>query len=133
MINSSFSDDSSDEDYEPTIKRKKILRKTKSHKSEIANHTTEVEKSVKKPGRRGRPLKSEASVSSDVSRYREMRDKNNEASRKSRLNRKLKERHMEEEANELEERNRRLKAQVQHLDEMVNNMRNNLMQVLLKK
>lgn len=62
-----------------------------------------------------------------------MRDKNNEASRKSRLNRKMKEQQMEEEALQLEEYNRRLKVQVEQLDKLVSNMRNNLMKLMLKK
>ncbi|GLV31997.1 hypothetical protein CBL_07756 [Carabus blaptoides fortunei] len=90
--------------------------------------------------RRGRPPKRTVSISSEstnadteVSRYRELRDKNNEASRRSRLNRKMKEQHLEQEAADLETRNRKLKVRVTELDKLVNSMRNNLMQMLLKK
>lgn len=113
------------------------LLKPDVYDSELSNVST-VE-SVKVV-RRGRPPKRNVSISSEstnadteVSRYRELRDKNNEASRRSRLNRKMKEQHLEREASDLETRNRKLKVRVSELDKLVNSMRNNLMQMLLKK
>lgn len=128
---SSFSDDSSDEDFEPTKTCKKTTRRKRKNKKDNLTYGDELPK----PAKRGRPMKQNISISSsnNVSRYREMRDKNNEASRKSRLNRKMKEKLLEDEANELEDRNRRLKAKVEHLDSLVSTMRTNMMQVLLKK
>ncbi|XP_050312271.1 kinesin-related protein 12 [Anthonomus grandis grandis] len=87
--------------------------------------------------RRGRPPKRPDSVTSgesgDVSKYRELRDKNNEASRKSRLKRKIKEKEYEREADELQMRNVRLKAQVEELEKMVSTFRNNLFKILVRK
>lgn len=90
--------------------------------------------------RRGRPPKRNISISSEstnadneVSRYRELRDKNNEASRRSRLNRKMKEISLEQEADDLDVRNRKLKVQVHEMERQVNTLRQNLMQMLLKK
>lgn len=73
------------------------------------------------------------SNTSDKSKYRELRDKNNEASRKSRLNRKMKDLQIEQESTALAERNLKLKAEVQQLEKLVSSMRENLMQILLKK
>lgn len=120
------SDESSDEEYVPPLKRTK--RKTRKPRQ------TSITQEIANPVKRGRPVKIKSVLSSpNTSRYRELRDKNNEASRKSRLNRKLKDQQMEEEATELVERNIKLKAEVKQLEKLVSSMRNNLMQILIRK
>lgn len=146
-------EETDDEDYEPPGKKRK---------SKIVPRTPVKSKRGRKPKqlqricedsndssiadtmplkvRRGRPPKRALSISSEstnadseVSKYRELRDKNNEASRRSRFNKKMKDIQIEEEANDLETRNRKLKVRVEELERQVKNMRSNLMQILLKK
>lgn len=78
-------------------------------------------------------MSSDGSKDQDVSRYRELRDKNNEASRKSRLKRKIKDQEYEKEADELHMKNIRLKAQVEELEKMVSTFRDNLFKILVAK
>lgn len=138
-------DDDDDEDYLPPTKKKSTVRLTDidiedSNSSDDSEY--ETKKSVRKTKTskpRGRPPKRADSVSSDMSRdpdvskYRELRDKNNEASRKSRLKRKMKEIEYEQEADELRSKNIRLKAQVEELEKMVSTFRNNLFKILVNK
>ncbi|XP_044257962.1 uncharacterized protein LOC123007023 [Tribolium madens] len=116
-----------DEDYVPPSK--------KPDKIEPISSDSESEVEVS-PTKRGRPPRRTSSISSDhsdASKYRELRDKNNEASRKSRLKRKMKEMSLQKEADELYEKNVKLKAQVEEYERMVNNFRNNLFKIMLKK
>lgn len=109
------SSDSQDSYYYP----KKIARK--------------VLKPRGRPPRRADSVSSDGSKDQDVSRYRELRDKNNEASRKSRLKRKIKDQEYEKEADELHMKNIRLKAQVEELEKMVSTFRDNLFKILVAK
>ncbi|VEN49932.1 unnamed protein product [Callosobruchus maculatus] len=125
-------DDQEDEDYVPPFERSR--RKVSRRCSD-----SESEPEVKPRGRpRGRPprradsLSSDCSKDSDANKYRELRDKNNEASRKSRLKRKIKEQEIEKEAEELNWKNVKLKAQVEELEKMVNNFRDNLFKIMSK-
>jgi len=86
-----------------------------------------------RPPRRADSVSSDGSKDQDVSRYRELRDKNNEASRKSRLKRKIKDQEYEKEADELHMKNIRLKAQVEELEKMVSTFRDNLFKILVAK
>lgn len=84
--------------------------------------------------KRTRRISSDSSKDSGrVSKYRELRDKNNEASRKSRLQRKLKEQQMETELQELESKNVRLKAKADEMKRMVDNFRSNLFKIMARK
>ncbi|XP_008201335.1 uncharacterized protein LOC662035 [Tribolium castaneum] len=117
-----------DEDYVPPSK--------KAGKREPISSDSESEVEVSLSSKRGRPPRRTSSISSDhsdASKYRELRDKNNEASRKSRLKRKMKEMSLQREAEELYEKNVKLKAQVEEYERMVNNFRNNLFKIMLKK
>uniref|UniRef100_A0A1B6EA74 BZIP domain-containing protein n=1 Tax=Clastoptera arizonana TaxID=38151 RepID=A0A1B6EA74_9HEMI len=73
------------------------------------------------------------SVGSTSDRYRELRDRNNEASRKSRLNRKSKEIEMKAQALQLEKENRMLKIKADEMEKLVKKLRDNLMQIVLKR
>lgn len=128
-------DDDDDEDYVPP---KRFLPATHHKKSSVVlfGDDESLEKSVQKRGRRSvrsTSMSSDGSKDSDVSKYRELRDKNNEASKKSRLKRKMKEYMMEKEADELNEKNIKLKARVAELERMVNSFRNNLFKTLINK
>lgn len=114
MENSDSSDDSLD-------------RTTKSRKRSIS-----MSKTRGRPPKRGESVSSDGSKDQDVSKYRELRDKNNEASRKSRLKRKVQEREYEKEADELYTKNIRLKAQVEQLEKMVESFKNNLFKLASK-
>ncbi|XP_048526526.1 uncharacterized protein LOC109539164 isoform X1 [Dendroctonus ponderosae] len=92
-----------------------------------------VSKTRGRPPKRGESVSSDGSKDQDVSKYRELRDKNNEASRKSRLKRKVQEREYEKEAADLYAKNIRLKTQVEELEKMVESFRNNLFQMLVTK
>ncbi|ENN82393.1 hypothetical protein YQE_01231, partial [Dendroctonus ponderosae] len=92
-----------------------------------------VSKTRGRPPKRGESLSSDGSRDQDVSKYRELRNKNNEASRKSRLKRKLQEREYEREAADLYAKNIRLKTQVEELEKMVESFRNNLFKMLVTK
>lgn len=121
-----------DEDYVPPSKKRSSKKSSICSDSESEDDVSSVCSTTK----RGRPSRRTSSVSSDhsdASKYRDLRDKNNEASRKSRLKRKVKEKCLEKEADELEEKNIKLKAQVEQLEKMVNNFRNNLFKIMLKK
>ncbi|XP_030763839.1 uncharacterized protein LOC115888299 isoform X2 [Sitophilus oryzae] len=145
-----FFDEDDDEDYIPPTKRKSTvslkeidLNYADEHDSSEDDSDYEVRrkspKKVKSTKPRGRPPKrtdsmsSECSKDSELSKYRELRDKNNEASRKSRLKRKVKELEYEKEADELHVKNIRLKAQVEELEKMVSTFRNNLFKILVNK
>lgn len=124
--------DDDDEDYEPPSKQPSSRRKI----SHYSDSDTDSEEESRPRGRpRGRPPKRAESVSSDndASKYRELRDKNNEASRRSRLKRKYKELELEKEAEELNSKNIKLKAQVEELEKMVTNFRDNLFKIMIKK
>ena len=123
-------DDDDDEDYVPPTKRP-----TSSKKESVVSSDSESEDELPR-SKRGRPPRRTSSISSDHSdatKYRELRDKNNEASRKSRLKRKMKEMTLQKEAEELYEKNVKLKAQVKEFERMVNNFRQNLFKIMLKK
>ncbi|XP_056639613.1 uncharacterized protein LOC130447029 isoform X2 [Diorhabda sublineata] len=133
-----LSDD--DEDYVPPIKKtsKNVVRRRKtSYCTEVDSDEEEEEKPKRKargrPPKRAESVSSESSKDTDISKYRELRDKNNEASRKSRLKRKMKETELETEANELHNRNIKLKAQVEELEKMVTNFRDNLFKIMINK
>lgn len=120
----------SDEEYVPPVK---------SRKSYAVLHSSESDSDYEepKPKKRGKGRKA-SSTSNDsreenVSRYRDLRDKNNEASRRSRLKRKQKELEIEKECDELTERNIKLKAQVEELEKTVSSYRDNLFKIMLKK
>ncbi|XP_066138363.1 uncharacterized protein [Euwallacea fornicatus] len=134
-----------DEDYVPPSYKKRStvsladIDIENSNSSDDSYYQPSKSKKLKVSKRRGRPPKRGQSVSSEgskdqeVSRYRELRDKNNEASRKSRLKRKEKEKECEKEADELNSRNIRLKAQVEELEKMVTTFRTNLFKILVTK
>ncbi|XP_019872091.1 hepatoma-derived growth factor-related protein 2 isoform X2 [Aethina tumida] len=120
----------SDEEYVPPVK---------SRKSYAGLHSSESDSDYEepKPKKRGKGRKA-SSTSNDsreenVSRYRDLRDKNNEASRRSRLKRKQKELEIEKECDELTEKNIKLKAQVEELEKTVSSYRDNLFKIMLKK
>lgn len=133
-------DDDNDADYVPPPKRKSV-----QYRKAVAEHLFETDsdsdsidiKPITRP--RGRPPKrtgsisSECSKDSDTSKYRELRDKNNEASRRSRHKRKMKELEIEKEADELMSNNIKLKAQVEELEKMVTNFRENLFKIMIRK
>ncbi|KAJ8979089.1 hypothetical protein NQ317_004210 [Molorchus minor] len=126
-----------DEDYVPPTKRNVVVRRNVKRLSQSdSNGDSEIKV---KPKPRGRPPKRTESVSSDcskdsdASKYRELRDKNNEASRRSRLKRRMKEQEMDKEADELISKNIKLKAQVEELEKMVTNFRDNLFKLMIKK
>ncbi|XP_068908814.1 biorientation of chromosomes in cell division protein 1-like 1 [Tenebrio molitor] len=119
-----------DEDYVPPSKRSATIREVSIDSSDSES---EAEQSRSRKGRPPRRTSSISSDHSDASKYRELRDKNNEASRKSRLKRKMKEMTLQKEADELYEKNVKLKAQVEEYERMVNNFRNNLFKIMLKK
>lgn len=73
------------------------------------------------------------SVFSGSDRYRELRDRNNEASRRSRLNRKSREMEMRDQALQLEKDNRLLKLKADEMERLVKKLRENLMQLVLKR
>ncbi|KAG5863092.1 hypothetical protein JTB14_002324, partial [Gonioctena quinquepunctata] len=129
-----------DGDYIPPTKRKLTEPRDKHVITDISESGSECEAdSVPKHKPRGRPPKRTESVSSDYSKdsdsskYRELRDKNNEASRKSRLKRKMKEFEIEAEAEELNTKNIQLKAQVQELEKIVINYKDNIFKIMLNK
>ncbi|KAJ8919129.1 hypothetical protein NQ315_012114 [Exocentrus adspersus] len=133
-----YTDD--DEDYVPPSKKTITQRKTIVTQDSDSEFDSDADIDIKpKTKARGRPPKRTESVSSDcskdsdASKYRELRDKNNEASRKSRLKRKIKELELEKEADDLLCRNIKLKAQVEELEKMVTNFRDNLFKIMIKK
>ncbi|XP_063374329.1 uncharacterized protein LOC134662017 isoform X1 [Cydia amplana] len=94
--------------------------------------------------RRGRPPKrrdsavsnacsENSSMSTQDTKYRELRDKNNEASKRSRMHRKLKELQMEQEADQLEERNKKLRVQAGILEEMAKRLKDALLTSIMQK
>lgn len=135
-------DDDDDDDYIPPVKRRSTVRLLdidieNSNSSDDSDY--EDTKPIRKAKPRGRPPKSADSVTSNsskdtsLSKYRELRDKNNEASRKSRLKRRMKELKYEQESDDLHSKNIRLKAQVEELEKMVSTFRNNLFKILVNK
>ncbi|XP_018562436.1 uncharacterized protein LOC108904393 [Anoplophora glabripennis] len=133
-----YTDD--DEDYVPPSKKNIVQRKKIIKEDSDSELDSDVDVAYKtKAKTRGRPPKRTESVSSDcskdsdASKYRELRDKNNEASRKSRLKRKIKELELEKEAEGLICKNIKLKAQVEELEKMVTNFRDNLFKIMIKK
>lgn len=133
-----LSDD--DEDYVPPMKKtsKNVIRRNKmSYSTDVDSDQEEEGKPKRKargrPAKRAESVSSESSKDADISKYRELRDKNNEASRKSRLKRKMKETELETEANELHNRNIKLKAQVEELEKLVTNFRDNLFKIMINK
>ncbi|CAG9859522.1 unnamed protein product [Phyllotreta striolata] len=128
-------EDDDDEDYIPP--GKKVYKRAE----EYSDSESDDERARPRKKARGRPPKRTESFSSDcsvgrdgdVSKYRELRDKNNEASRKSRLKRKMKELEIEKENEELHNKNIKLKAQVEELEKMVNNFRDNLFKIMINK
>nr|CAH7745125.1 unnamed protein product [Callosobruchus chinensis] len=125
-------DDQEDEDYVPPFEksRRKVSRRCSDYESESEVRPRGRPKG--RPPRRADSLSSDCSKDSDANKYRELRDKNNEASRKSRLKRKFKEQEIEKEAEELNWKNVKLKAQVEELEKMVNNFRDNLFKIMTK-
>ncbi|KAK9878948.1 hypothetical protein WA026_003769 [Henosepilachna vigintioctopunctata] len=128
----------SDDDYVPpiTIRIGKKTAKIVETDSESDEDYVPVSnlKLCKERSRRISSLSSESSKDSNgVSKYRELRDKNNESSRKSRLKRRVKEQEMELEAQELENKNVKLKTEVEQLQRVVDNLRSNLFQIMIKK
>ncbi|CAH1111065.1 unnamed protein product [Psylliodes chrysocephalus] len=136
-------EDDDDEDYVPPTKKSNTYRKKSRVIQEYSESDSEEEEDDRpRKKARGRPPKRRTeSISSDCSlgrdgdgsKYRELRDKNNEASRKSRLKRKTKELILEQEADELNIKNIKLKAQVEELEKMVNNFRDNLFKIMINK
>lgn len=108
------SDDSDYEVKKPPVKRAK------------------VSKPRGRPPKRADSLSSDGSKDTELSKYRELRDKNNEASRRSRLKRKIKEQESEKEADDLREKNIKLKTQVEELEKLVNTYRKDLFNILGK-
>lgn len=134
------SQDDDDEDYIPpsekiTFKKRLAVRNISECESE---DEIEIDR-IRRTKTRGRPPKRTESVSSDcskdgdVSKYRELRDKNNEASRKSRLKRKIKEQEIESEADDLYSKNIKLKAQVEELEKLVTKFREDLFKIMIRK
>ncbi|RZC31764.1 GPI-anchored adhesin-like protein PGA55 [Asbolus verrucosus] len=123
-------DDDDDEDYVPPSKKQASKRASVDYSDSDSEDEIPA-----RSAKRGRPRRTSSISSdhSDASKYRELRDKNNEASRKSRLKRKMKEQTLQREADELYEKNVKLKAQVDEYEKMVNNFRNNLFKIMLKK
>ncbi|XP_076252508.1 uncharacterized protein LOC143191378 isoform X1 [Rhynchophorus ferrugineus] len=140
--------DDDDEDYIPPSNNRQSTVNLNDLDGDTAdNYSTddsdyEVKKTPVKRAKlgkpRGRPPKRTDSLSSDgskdteLSKYRELRDKNNEASRRSRLKRKIKEQEYEKEADELREKNIKLKTQVEELEKLVNTYRKDLFSILGK-
>ncbi|KAL1490762.1 hypothetical protein ABEB36_013407 [Hypothenemus hampei] len=137
----SYDDDDDDEDYVPPLPKRQPLSTIRSGDLDVESSNSSEDsyyfsnhQRKKVNSKRGRPPKRTDSVSSDgVTKYRELRDKNNEASRKSRLKRKIKEQEYEKEADELQMKNIRLKAQVEELEKMVTSFRNNLFKIIATK
>ncbi|CAH1175878.1 unnamed protein product [Phaedon cochleariae] len=130
--------DDDDEEYTPPTKKFSTHhRRSVKVLQEDSDSDSNSESVFSNSRPRGRPPKRTNSVTSEGSRegegskYRELRDKNNEASRKSRQKRKIKELELEKEADELRSRNIKLKAQVEELQKMVDNFRDNLFKIML--
>ncbi|XP_045466183.1 uncharacterized protein LOC123675004 [Harmonia axyridis] len=127
--------DDDDDDYVPPKKARIHKKMSKVIKSDSESDEDYVpSKTAKKRTRRISSISSDSSKdSSRVSKYRELRDKNNEASRKSRLKRKLKEQEMEVEMQGLVNKNVKLNAKVEELKRMVDNFRSNLFKIMAQK
>ncbi|XP_072397850.1 uncharacterized protein [Diabrotica undecimpunctata] len=125
--------DDDDEDYVPPSMKTSRYPVAHDYSSDSEDEKPQRKKARGRPPKRTESISSDCSKDSDVSKYRELRDKNNEASRKSRMKRKIKELEMDKEADELHNKNIKLKAQVEELEKMVNNFRDNLFKIMINK
>ncbi|KAG6441779.1 uncharacterized protein LOC115447373 [Manduca sexta] len=138
----------SDETYTPYIEQPSRKYKRRKPSVPIKDMIIALEGSQQLTrARRGRPPKrrestvssvcsvdeNSSSISTQETKYRELRDKNNEASKRSRMNRKLKELQMEQLVIELEERNKKLKVKADILEEMTKKLKDALMTAILQK
>ncbi|XP_028146547.1 uncharacterized protein LOC114340034 isoform X2 [Diabrotica virgifera virgifera] len=128
-----MADDDDDEDYVPPSMKTSRYPVAHDYSSDSEDEKPLKKKARGRPPKRTQSISSDCSKDSDVSKYRELRDKNNEASRKSRMKRKVKELEMDKEADELHNKNIKLKAQVEELEKMVNNFRDNLFKIMINK
>lgn len=140
--------DDSDETYTPFAEQTSRKYKRKKSNVPIKEMILALEGS-RQVGtrRRGRPPKrrdstlsstcsideNSSNISTQESKYRELRDKNNEASKRSRMNRKLKELQMEQLAIDLEERNKKLRVKADILEELTKKVKDALMAAILQK
>ncbi|XP_076341422.1 uncharacterized protein LOC143241974 [Tachypleus tridentatus] len=118
---------STSEDSVCTLESVKVKGK-RSHKSfsSYENFCTEHKIKVPKHSFTENPTFSDNS-------YHTMRKKNNEASRKSRMTRKEKEREMEVQAEHLDTENNMLRIRVQRLEEVIADLKQYLINVIVKK
>lgn len=140
--------DDSDETYTPFAEQTSRKYKRKKSNVPIKEMILALEGSQQVgTRRRGRPPKrrdstlsstcsideNSSNISTQESKYRELRDKNNEASKRSRMNRKLKELQMEQLAIDLEERNKKLRVKADILEELTKKVKDALMAAILQK